>query len=51
ALERLKMNTPQPLPDQLAAFGIAGDMGGAFKKLFMSHPPLDERIEALRRAR
>ncbi len=51
ALERLKMNSPQPLPDQLAAFGIAGDMGGAFKKLFMSHPPLDERIEALRRAR
>ncbi len=51
ALERLRRNTPQPLPDQLAAFGIAGDMGGAFKKLFMSHPPLEERIEALRRAR
>ncbi len=51
ALERLRMNHPQPLPDQLAAFGIAG--GGwadGLKKLFASHPPLEERIEALRRA-
>ncbi len=50
ALERLKAGTtPQPLPDQLAAFGIAGGIGGGLKKLFMSHPPLDERIAALRR--
>jgi heat shock protein HtpX len=35
---------PQDLPGQLAAFGING--GGA-QKLFMSHPPLEERIEAL----
>jgi len=50
ALERLKAgSTPQPLPDQLAAFGIAGGIGGGLKKLFMSHPPLDERIAALRR--
>ncbi len=50
ALERLKAaSTPAPLPDQLAAFGIAGGVGGGIKKLFMSHPPLDERIEALRR--
>lgn len=50
ALERLKQGATAPLPDQLAAFGIAGGMGAGLKKLFMSHPPLDERIEALRRA-
>ncbi len=49
ALERLKQGVTEPLPDRLAAFGIAGGMGGGLKKLFMSHPPLDERIEALRR--
>ncbi|MFC1750332.1 protease HtpX [Pseudomonadota bacterium] len=51
ALERLKVATGQePLPDQLAAFGFGGGgVGGGIKKLFMSHPPLDERIEALRR--
>lgn len=51
ALERLKRSSGQAqLPDQLAAFGIAGGIGQGIKKLFMSHPPLDERIEALRRA-
>jgi len=51
ALERLKQGTaPAELPDQLAAFGIAGGIGNGIKKLFMSHPPLDERIEALRRS-
>lgn len=51
ALERLKQGSaPAELPDQLAAFGIAGGIGQGLKKLFMSHPPLDERIEALRRA-
>ena len=49
ALERLKMNQEQAaLPKGVAAFGISG--GGAFSKLFMTHPPLEERIEALRRA-
>ena len=49
ALERLKLNHEQAaLPQSVAAFGISG--GGAFSKLFMTHPPLDERIEALRRA-
>ena len=48
ALERLKLNHEQAaLPQSVAAFGISG--GGAFSKLFMTHPPLDERIEALRR--
>jgi len=49
ALERLRVRQPQDLPDQLAAFGIGGGRGEGFKKLFMSHPPLEERIEALRR--
>ncbi len=49
ALERLKLNHEQSqLPAQIAAFGISG--GGGFTRLFMSHPPLDERIAALREA-
>ena len=51
ALERLKAAHPQPLPSQMAAFGIAGGPGAGLKRLFMSHPPLDERIQALRTAR
>jgi heat shock protein HtpX len=48
ALERLKA-AHEPLPQQFAAFGIAsGGVGGGLRKLFMSHPPLDERIAALR---
>ena len=47
ALERLKLNQAQStLPEQVKAFGIAG--GGGFMRLFMSHPPLEERIEALK---
>ncbi|NTV49804.1 MAG: protease HtpX [Geobacteraceae bacterium] len=50
ALERLRMTAGQPhLPDQMAAFGISGTVGGGLKRLFMTHPPLEERIEALRR--
>ncbi len=46
ALERLKLNQEQSqLPAQISAFGISG--GGGFMRLFMSHPPLDERIAAL----
>jgi heat shock protein HtpX len=48
ALERLKA-AHEPLPSQFAAFGIAGgDRISGFKKLFMSHPPLDARIAALK---
>lgn len=51
ALERLKLGAGQPhLPDQMAAFGISGGMGSGLKRLFMSHPPLDERIAALQAA-
>jgi heat shock protein HtpX len=49
ALERLKAGHNATLPDQLAAFGISGHRATGFKRLFMSHPPLDERIAALRR--
>ncbi|MGH8178854.1 MAG: protease HtpX [Steroidobacter sp.] len=48
ALERLRQRHPGPLPDQLAAFGISGTLGSGLKRLFMTHPPLEERIAALR---
>jgi heat shock protein HtpX len=51
ALERLKSGSDQPLPTQLAAFGIKGDRGSGLKRLFMSHPPLEERIAALQNLR
>jgi len=49
ALEDLK-RVHQPLPSrQFAAFGIAdGAVASGLRRLFMSHPPLDERIAALR---
>lgn len=50
ALEALKRRDPQPLPDQMAALGISGGVGQGLKRLFLSHPPLDERIAALRAA-
>ena len=50
ALEKLQRTANQPhLPDQMAAFGISGSYGSGLKRLFMTHPPLEERIEALRR--
>ena len=50
ALERLNSIHPQPLPDKMAAFGIAGGGSGGIKRLFMSHPPHEERIAALKAA-
>jgi heat shock protein HtpX len=48
ALERLKATADAPeLPDQLRAFGIASGLRGGLSRLFMSHPPLNERIAAL----
>ncbi|CAA9890213.1 Protease HtpX [Candidatus Methylobacter favarea] len=44
ALRALQREQPQELPGQFAAFGING---GGVRKLFMSHPPLEERIAAL----
>jgi heat shock protein HtpX len=51
ALERLQRTADQPhLPDQLAAFGISGGIGRGLRRLFMTHPPLAERIAALKAA-
>ena len=44
ALQR--SNEPNDMPEELAAFGING---GQVKRLFMSHPPLEERIAALQK--
>ncbi len=50
ALERLKQqHEPSQLPDKIAAFGISGKSDG-IRSLFMSHPPLEMRIAALRAA-
>ncbi len=50
ALEKLRRNANQPhLPDQMAAFGISGSMGQGLKRFFMTHPPLEDRIAALKR--
>lgn len=50
ALERLRRGAqPAQLPEQLAAFGISGGGKGGLARLFMSHPPLEDRIEALAR--
>ena len=46
ALQRA--HNPEDLPGQLAAFGING---GGMSRLFMSHPPLEERIAALQSQR
>lgn len=52
ALEKLKKNVePSTLPEQVEAFGISGRMGSGIKRLLMSHPPLDDRIAALRERR
>ena len=45
ALQR--QSEPEDLPGEFAAFGISGGMGAGLKRLFMSHPPLEERIAAL----
>ncbi|MEX0734898.1 MAG: protease HtpX [Steroidobacteraceae bacterium] len=50
ALETLGRGHSEPLPDKMAAFGISGRVGQGFKRLFMSHPPIEERIAALQAA-
>ena len=51
ALERLSMNVgASTLPKQVQAFGISGGVGHGLRRLFMTHPPLEERIAALRNA-
>ena len=48
ALQRLQLAHSGPLPEKMAAFGIAGGSPQGWKRLFMTHPPLEERIAALR---
>lgn len=48
ALECLRRAHPAPLPSQWRAFGIAAARHSGWRILFMSHPPLEERIAALR---
>lgn len=50
ALQRLSGTAEEALPDQLHAFGISGGRAG-ISALFMTHPPLEKRIEALRSGR
>ncbi len=48
ALRRLQqIAEPSHLPSEMRAFGINGGLGDGLKRLFMSHPPLSERIAAL----
>jgi heat shock protein HtpX len=50
ALESLARASGRPvdMPDQIAAFGIRGGVPTGIKRLFMTHPPIEERIMALR---
>ena len=51
ALQALqRQQNPHDLPGEFAAFGISGGLGDGIKKLFMTHPPLQERIAALQAA-
>lgn len=47
ALQALKRSQGEPMPQQMQAFGINTGASSGFMRLFMSHPPLDERIAAL----
>ncbi len=48
ALERLQLGQTAQLPREIAAFGISGNMLGGLGHLFATHPPLGDRITALR---
>ena len=49
ALQRLQaQQEPEQLPGQLAAFGISGGLKSGLMKLFMTHPPLEDRIASLK---
>lgn len=51
ALQSLKreMGIPDQMPESLNAFGINSGKRSGIKALFMTHPPLDERIAALQK--
>jgi heat shock protein HtpX len=48
ALQALKRSQGEPMPQQLQAFGINTGASHGIMRLFMTHPPLDERIAALK---
>ena len=48
ALQMLKRSHGPPMPQELQAFGINTGSEVGFMRLFMTHPPLDERIAALK---
>jgi heat shock protein HtpX len=50
ALRSLGLVHSDSLPDKMAAFGISGRRGEGLRRLFMSHPPIEERIAALEAA-
>jgi heat shock protein HtpX len=51
ALQRLQLNHGEStLPKTMAAFGISGPLAQGLQRLFMSHPPLEERVAALQNA-
>jgi len=49
ALKRLQTTAPDKsvMPEQMAAFGIHGSKPTGLRALFMSHPPLEQRIAVL----
>ena len=51
ALERLRaeQGVPVHMPSSMTAFGINGGLKNGLAGLLMTHPPLEDRIEALRR--
>ena len=52
ALQALQRSVePEHMPEQLEAMGIAGVRKGGLRMLFASHPPLEDRIAALREER
>ena len=50
ALAALGRVHEESLPEKMAAFGISGRRSDGLKRLFMSHPPIEERIAALEAA-
>ena len=50
ALARLQADSKMPseMPDEMVAFGISGEMKNKLGGLFLSHPPLEKRIAALK---
>jgi heat shock protein HtpX len=46
-----RVHSPAKLPEAIRAFGIRGGGAGGWRRLFLSHPPLEERIAALQDSR